>query len=737
MKMKRFSKAKKIMAGILSATMVLSSMVVAGLADTANGSGTTDAIDTTKKVSFTIHRYKDDGTGTLTFVEGTGKETTAPTGAVPVSGVQYSVYKVADITQTAAPYETKYAIVAAYAASLTGETAVAGELTDADNAEDIYNTLTTAGVLTGAVTGTTNASGEVTFGNRAGDTNVIAGQGLYLVVETNSGSDSYTVEPFFVSLPTTIDYYATSGEATGSEWLYDVNVYPKTIASTGGITLKKYGATAGDLSTKSALTGATFYIQKQNGANWDYVTSAAGTNISDVVEGGDTKGVVTVSSTAGVTISGLAAGTYRFVEKSAPKGYIVDGNNTYVFTIDAYGNVAGPNVTAGVIEVINEKPTIEKEVLKKDGTYGEYADYTTDGSDEVTFKISVTVPTNVKELATFKMVDEFEKTQFNAVAETDVTLTYYDDADTEITGIDAKESYTANDASAAKGGFTLNFDKDVLGDNNVAKIEAVFTTTLKTTANTAGEGNINTGKLEYTNHVYPASTDPTMPNPDPGYEERTEITDQAGVYTFGFNVEKLFQGTSKDGSGNYPAGFTATFDLYRKAYAGETGVTAGGVSDLIKIGTYTTGADGTITVQTGSESNSLGLANSTATNLYYLVETDTADGYNLLDAAVPVTINVTYSGRVYPKTITVKKYDATGALIETIETTETTNAGSVVDTTTYANETVTINITNKKGFTFPQTGGTGTIIFTIIGLILMIGGVSIYFTARKRKNITN
>lgn len=59
-----------------------------------------------------------------------------------------------------------------------------------------------------------------------------------------------------------------------------------------------------------------------------------------------------------------------------------------------------------------------------------------------------------------------------------------------------------------------------------------------------------------------------------------------------------------------------------------------------------------------------------------------------------------------------------------------------------ATETVTINgseatiakitVENKKGFILPTTGGTGTWMFTICGLVLMVGAVVIFAVKRKK-----
>lgn len=82
---------------------------------------------------------------------------------------------------------------------------------------------------------------------------------------------------------------------------------------------------------------------------------------------------------------------------------------------------------------------------------------------------------------------------------------------------------------------------------------------------------------------------------------------------------------------------------------------------------------------------------------YYLTETATADGYNLLSNKVKVVIKATYNA-------------TTGKL-------EGTASGSnTIDTTTHFVDT---NVVNKKGFTLPSTGGQGMVALVAAGICLM------------------
>lgn len=98
---------------------------------------------------------------------------------------------------------------------------------------------------------------------------------------------------------------------------------------------------------------------------------------------------------------------------------------------------------------------------------------------------------------------------------------------------------------------------------------------------------------------------------------------------------------------------------------------------------------------------------------YYLKELTTVNGYTLL--ANPVAITLTP---------------------EVIEGEPTGNMTYSIDGTTY-DQTKTIrlataNITNNKGFSLPETGGMGTYLFTIGGIVIMAGAAFALIAMKKR-----
>lgn len=171
----------------------------------------------------------------------------------------------------------------------------------------------------------------------------------------------------------------------GNDWIYDVHVFPKNKTTYGGVTLVKQGKEG----TKAAvsLEGAEFILQMKDKeattAKWDYLkyddsSTSAKWTYTGVAPTDATK--FKTDSNGQINVKDLTAGTYRFIEVSAPNGYIMDGTKKYQFTIDTDGkvtweedaNVGGIGTTSNVggthsaiVTITNEKPDTEKFVMDR------------------------------------------------------------------------------------------------------------------------------------------------------------------------------------------------------------------------------------------------------------------------------------------------------------------------------------------------------------------------------------
>lgn len=702
-------KLKKVLSWILAATMLLSTLTAFAAEPTIN---------TDKQVSLTIYKYRYDGEEGVVGTGVIGDESKVPSEAALLNGVTFAVYKVADITQN--DNELVYSTVSAIRSDV-GKTINGGMSAvdiEAQFSEAVLNKLTPVTKTTATVDG---KDGVAKFTNEDLD-----GQGLYLVVEKDAPeSVASMIAPFLVSLPMT--------NVEGTDWIYDVYAFPKNTTAASTVILKKYGKTGNGNAV--GVTGAKFVLQKKVNGVWTTQTkNDDGEDIGD-------NGVITMSSTS-VKISGLAEGDYRFIEIGAPNtDYIMDGAESYEFQVGVDGVVTVNGKKTSTVSVINFKPEVEKEVLVKNGNrdndndWKKAADYSV--GDRVPFKVTSTVPENVNDLKHYILVDSMSSGLI--MDETDqgsFAVSYYvGDSKVTNTGITTKPVY-----DAAKNQWTLNLSSDVekLYNSGISSVEVIFTATLNANALTAGTGNPNTVGLEYTNKIYPVpgedEQNPNTPEDESKpYEETNTITDKVVVYTFGLELVKSFTGSAPSST------VKATFDLYRPLVFGETKETTlkvnGANVDVKKVGTYTTDANGKIIINTTqSGANDKAFSNET----YYFVETATAPGYNLLKEPVAVKIQLYYD-QTFKTTTTQTKYDKNGNVIGTPVVTE-----NGVDKTTYYTDrektktastaTTTVNVVNKKGFVLPTTGGAGTLVFTLLGIVLMAAAVIVFFGAKKRSH---
>lgn len=207
-------------------------------------------------------------------------------------------------------------------------------------------------------------------------------------------------------------------------------------------------------------------------------------------------------------------------------------------------------------------------------------------------------------------------------------------------------------------------------DNGGKQLVITYTATLNDDGTTeVNTKETNTVTFDYSNYPYVENS----------HKQKKDTVD---VTTFAIKIDKFVDGDEA----TKLAG--AKFDLYRTIYPGETGVTIPHTSIKgIKLeGDKVTASDGSVTFEKYE-------ANGTNYD-YYLVETQAPSGYNILDNAVKVNF---------------------------IDTEVEATAG-----------VYTVKVPNSRGILLPITGGTGTVIFTIIGIALMVGAVVLFVVSRKK-----
>lgn len=691
-------KLKRLFTAILSAALTLSLCAMPAMATeggTTAGTPLADGMpvwDTTKKGSITIHKFEYNPSSGAPSQQGTGAEGEgAPAGATPLDGVTFEIYQV----QSQTWLESYYG----------GQVTASSQDFSKMDASDYY----TKNSTTGAITVNSGATKVATVTTTTTETDKGVAKkdglalGLYLVVETKA-PDKVTspADPFLVSVPMTrIADNDTTNKLT--DWIYDVHVYPKNSTTYGQVTIEKKGYTGG--GTGVALEGVQFKLQKQNGADWTDITA----NDSN----GSTYNLTT-DINGKITIAGLSQGEYRIFEDaysntSANKGYILDAEY-HTFTVQKDGKIqVDGNVSANAtIQVANHRPDMKKEVYngtewKQDAQYGV--------GDTVPYKITIEVPKNIDKLSTFTVTDTPTGLTDN------VSSIEVKDDTTDLT---KNTHYTVADNG---NGFTITFTPAEMAAYAGEKLVITYTATVSNDAVVGGKGNSNNAKLTYTNKI--------NTHDSPAAPSTNTIEDSAVMYSFGIKVVK----TAENGTTALPG---VVFDLYREAKTGETPIVNAETLKkaglditkkwiLVKSG-LTTNANGII--DTSDSNNATNYTHGLANGDYYLVETKTVDGYNLLTKPVKVKLDVTAT-TTWQKT---NVYDASGNLVKHGTVTKTTFTHTSNNGDATKTELAVAKVINRKGFTLPVTGGFGTLLFSGIGVLLVLAGIGVLFSLKKKSN---
>lgn len=701
-------KLKRLFTAILSAALTLSLCAMPAMAAdgaTPTLTTSTSTIDTQKEGSITIYKRAMDS-GEKEGDHGDGETMTGKPQGTALKDTGFTLYQVMDTDALLAYYND---------AAKAGQVDVKSYFTkyEEDNTAkgliEKYQTPYKTQILT-------DENGMAAFTKLP--------VGMYLVIETKTPQAvTVPVEPFLVSIPMT----RIGDTAAGEQWLYDVTVYPKNSIAKGTVKLVKQGK-QGD-AAPTPLEGVQFSLFRKSDTEGNVYKEVTVTN--------------PVTNASGeITLENLTKGRYYLLETgyaaNKDKGYILNTTGKFYFDINEKGKavkVTDPEITDNVADgsfaidangttltVTNYKPDIKKTVTKRDGTADTHeADYGV--GDDVQYTLTIKVPENVASLKTFKVTDTTVASQLLQKQES-VKISGKNSAGTAVNEIAASSVTVTPDKNNSV--MTVDFTPSTLAAVAGGEITITYTATVQSGAVVAGDGNVNTAQIVYsrTTNTDDEGTDGNKPY---------EITDKGVVYTFALNIHKTGKGGT-EGEKNLEG---VTFDLYKKvdteepdiegkypfcggkyiaisdAEAKNLGLTDNENEKWIMVKTLTTKADG--------KDSAKGLPSGT----YKLVETKTVNGYNLLSKPVDAKLNLTYAAGW----TTTTTYDTYG-----------NQTKSTITTPTYKRdgETVTpgeeIKIINRAGFTLPVTGGFGTLLFSGIGVLLVLAGVGVLFSLKKKSN---
>ena len=323
------------------------------------------------------------------------------------------------------------------------------------------------------------------------------------------------------------------------------------------------------------------------------------------------------------------------------------------------------------VNLKSEYPTIEKTV---DGQ--NHADAQV--GDTLNFELKSKVP-NMTEYTTyvFNFVDTLSKGLTLDQNSIKVTI-----GGSELQkDVDYTVSATGGNGAATELKIIMTDFKTKHGDKAGQEIKVTYSASINEHAVAGQDDAGNSAKFEYSNDPIKGGTGTSVPSVTHGYTfdfdiNKTDGTDGSALAGAVFQLQKKGEGTTvkliveNAGDETQPA-------VVRSAKTGEGNA----------VDTITTPESGKITFK------GLDAAE------YQLVETKAPDGYNKLQKPVDVTI--------------VANYDQDGTLNNW-----TVNGGG---------NDVALNIQNNKGTLLPETGGMGTILFTLVGAAAI--GYGIY---RKR-----
>lgn len=243
--------------------------------------------------------------------------------------------------------------------------------------------------------------------------------------------------------------------------------------------------------------------------------------------------------------------------------------------------------------------------------------------------------------------------------------------------------------------FLLSFKPDYL--KSMTTSQAITITYSATVNEKAAYKNGNTAGVNYSNK--PGENKVGKP-----------VESEEDVYTYGIDLTKTGDKTSDDEKGLNGAKFTLSSEngeLLTVLINGDKVTVNKKTTDSRATANYNN-ADGKLVFK--------GLAEGT----YTLTEKEAPAGYTLLKNPITIVIEANNDGTIKSATVNGKPKST---LKEKDETT-----GETIET-----GVVPVEIKNHSGFTLPGTGGMGTYIFTIGGLVVMAGAVLLLVSSKKKR----
>ena len=397
---------------------------------------------------------------------------------------------------------------------------------------------------------------------------------------------------------------------------------------------------------------------------------------------------VSTEGTGSYSISGLSAGYYLVKDKDNTLSNQDDFYTAYI--MEVVGNVnAKPK---------GDKPTLDKQIKHNDdGSWGVVGDNQI--GDTVEFRTISTVPdTAGYETYTYWICDTMSAgLTSNVKVSSDVTIKVNDQ------GTRLSEAYYTVNAT----GNTFTIDVDILkavADNVITtndKLYAYYTGVLNENAKVYDDGKQdNAAHLEYSNN----------PNDDgKGKSPDKKVYD----WTFKMGINKVDKGGNTLTGAKFVLSKSGTIKVTDLA-CDDNGVPTN-TSDLIGLvktggSAYRIALAGETDIVYAIEAGSPVIKGLDDSVNYYLYETKSPAGYNLLSEPVSFRIAAQYS--------------SDGTTLSAGYPTVTIGNGE-------PSTTLSTNVVNQSGAELPSTGGMGTTLFYVLGAVLVVGAGVLLITKKR------
>lgn len=512
-----------------------------------------------------------------------------------------------------------------------------------------------------------------------------------------------------------INTYTNAGNV---QVLYNLNTDLATMLGVKDSGLKVTGSEGVTQYTSDAINDALKTALNDN--------TTTKNNLETYVKGHGGTAMPETANTGVSSANSLPLGLYLVVETRVPEEVHTTTDPFFVSLpmTDATGDQWNYDVTVYPKNQTNN-PTIDK--LVKEPTENQFKDVVTASEGDILdFRLVTKLP-HITSEATYLTKYEFVDTLSKGMTydKDSVQVSFYT-AETDAkngTGTPvATWAMTDGSFSTQFTGntMTVSMSGDGLADINPGHTDEYLVVTYNASVNSdasvvlGDDGNDNDVSLTYSR----TNTD---------YENT--IKDKARVYSYGINLAKVFSVAGGDFS-------KVQFKLQNKTdgyYVTATG----------KAGNYYVTGNVAVTEEANGETfvpdgDGKLIINGLEADEYVLTEIHTSDGYSLLKA--PITVKITSAvDSITPSVATVTGIANPN---DHVIITNVNKASATVDNSatnmsadgTSTDARVDMKVTNTKSFTLPQTGGLGTILFTLAGACVVICGVLI-ITKKGKKEV--